>query len=332
MRKGFFVAIITILALPQLFANGTSETKPTTLVISTWDSNIDQFQEFLFKPFEEQYNVTIELDLGRDSDRYTKLSNERDISDIDVFLATQATAQKAIADGLFETQDKSKLSNYANLYDIAKNPNGANYGVSYTVNRLRVASKSKNLPTTWAEIFADTDSKIAIPHMTSTFGPILLWGTGDVTGDGSEAISIVENWVKAGKVDAYVSTFGTRTAVANGEYDYALLADFGYTPDLNWGDLDRVLLNGNTANIVKGSKNKELAMKFIDFLLSEEVQKEALNRGIDSPVNKTVVFEESQGDSKTNLAAFPNVILSDITVVNENRAAWVNKWNELFTK
>jgi len=110
------------------------------------------------------------------------------------------------------------------------------------------------------------------------------------------------------------------------------LADFGYTPDLKWGDLDKVLLNGNTVNVVKGSKNKDLAMKFIDFLLSEEVQSESLARGIDSPVNMNVAFGADQEDSKTNLASFPDAIITDIDLVNENRAAWVAKWNELFTE
>ena len=66
--------------------------------------------------------------------------------------------------------------------------------------------------------------------------------------------------IESGNVNAYVSTFSTTTATINGEYDYSLLADFGYNPELNWGDLDRVLLNGNAVNIVKGTKNKDLAM------------------------------------------------------------------------
>ncbi|MDV7105568.1 extracellular solute-binding protein [Vibrio sp. TH_r3] len=294
--------------------------------------DIEALQEFVFTPFEEEHNVTIELDLGRDGDRYTKLKNEIDITDIDVFLATQATAQKGIEDGLFASMNKADLKNYDSLFELTKNPNGETYGPSYTVNRLRVAGNSDNIPSTWAEILADHDSKVAIPHMTSTFGPMVLYGAGEVSGDASENIAAIESWVSSGKVHAYVSTFSTRRAVINGEFDYALLADFGYTPDLNWGDLDKVMLNSNTVNIVKGSKNSDLAMEFIDFLLSEQVQKESLDRGIDSPVNKNVKFEESQENVKTNLASFPNAVITDIGLVNENRATWVAKWNELFTE
>ncbi|MDC7225053.1 MAG: extracellular solute-binding protein [Spirochaetales bacterium] len=329
MKKFLTMLLLAALLFP-VFANGAEE-GPTTLVVSTWDYDIDQLDEFLFTPFEEQYNVVIELDLGRDGDRFTKLANEIDITDIDVFLATQATAQKAIEAGLFETMDKSKLENLDNLFELAKNPNGEKYGTCYTVNRLRVAGNSEEIPATWEEIFADESSKVAIPHMTSTFGPMVLYGAGDVSGDGSANIEVIENWVSGGNVDAYVSTFSTRKAVINGEYDYALLADFGYTPDLNWGDLDRVLLNGNTANIVKGTEKEELALKFIDFLLSEAVQNESLDRGIDSPVNKNVQFEEGQEDAKTNLAAYPDAIITDIDLVNRNRAAWISRWNELFT-
>lgn len=332
MKKILITLLLAVLFLP-VYANGSREKtdEPRVLVVSTWDYDIEALQEFLFTPFEEEHNVTIELDLGRDGDRYTKLLNEIDITEIDVFLANQATTQKGINDGLFEKMNKSELENFASLFDLAKNPNGKDYGMCYTVNRLRVGGNSDNLPTTWEEIFADNSSKVAIPHMTSTFGPMVLYGTGDVSGDGSANIATIENWVASGNVDAYVSTFSTRKAVINGEYDYALLADFGYTPDLKWRDLDRVLINGNTVNIVKGSKNKDLAMKFIDFLLSEKVQNESLDRGIDSPVNMNVAFDADQEDSKTNLASFPDAIITDIDLVNGNIAAWVAKWNELFT-
>ena len=330
MRK-LTVLLLTMCAFAA-FANGVKEEGPTTMVVSTWDFDIDAFTEFVFTPFEEAHNVKIELDLGRDGDRFTKLVNEIDITEIDVFLATQATAQKAIEAGLFEKMDKSRLKNFDNLYELAKNPNGADYGTCYTVNRLRVAGNSDKIPATWEEIFADTTSKVAIPHMTATYGPMVLYGVGEVQGDAAANIAVIEDWAARGKVDAYTSTFSTRKAVINGEFDYALLADFGYTPDLTWGDLDRVLLNGNTVNIVKGTRNKDLAMKFIDFLLSEAVQNESLDRGIDSPVNKKVAFEGDQENAKTNLAAFPNAILTDIYLVNQNRAAWIAKWNELFTK
>ncbi|WP_413282755.1 extracellular solute-binding protein [Vibrio sp. MA40-2] len=329
MKKIGSLLALTMIVLPT-YASGSDEHR--TLVVSTWDYDIEALQEFVFTPFEEEHNVTIELDLGRDGDRYTKLKNEIDITDIDVFLATQATAQKGIEDGLFASMNKADLKNYDSLFELTKNPNGETYGPSYTVNRLRVAGNSDNIPSTWAEILADHDSKVAIPHMTSTFGPMVLYGAGEVSGDASENIAAIESWVSSGKVHAYVSTFSTRKAVINGEFDYALLADFGYTPDLNWGDLDKVMLNSNTVNIVKGSKNSDLAMEFIDFLLSEQVQKESLDRGIDSPVNKNVKFEESQENVKTNLASFPNAVITDIGLVNENRATWVAKWNELFTE
>lgn len=336
MKKVLFSLLLATLLLP-VYAGGSQEgteksDEPRVLVVSTWDYDIEALQEFLFTPFEEAYNVIIELDLGRDGDRYTKLANEIDITEIDVFLATQATAQKGIKDNLFEKMDKSELENFGSLFELAKNPNGKDYGMCYTVNRLRVAGNSDNIPTTWEEIFADDSSKVAIPHMTSTFGPMVLYGAGEVSGDASANIAAIENWVSSGNVDAYVSTFSTRKAVINGEYDYALMADFGYTPDLTWGDLDKVLLNGNTVNIVRGTDNKDLAMKFIDFLLSVEVQNESLDRGIDSPVNMKVAFEADQEDSKTNLASFPDAIITDIDLVNENRATWVAKWNELFTE
>ena len=333
MKKVLFIILLAIVAI-SVNANGNPEKteKPAVLVISTWDFDIEAFREFLFTPFEQANNVKIELDLGRDGDRYTKLANEIDITEIDVFLATQATAQKGIEDGLFDKMDKSQLKNFGSLFELAKNPNGIDYGVFYTVNRLRVAGNSENIPTTWEEILSDKQNKIAIPHMTSTFGPMVLYGAGEVSGDASENIKRIENWVDDGNVDAYVSTFSTRTAVINGEYDYALLADFGYTPDLQWKDLDKVMLNGNTVNIVKGTENKELAMKFIDFMLSVKVQSESLKRGIDSPVNIHVPFSADHEDSKTNLASFPNAVLTDIDLVNKNRAAWVSKWNELFTE
>ncbi len=55
----------------------------------------------------------------------------------------------------------------------------------------------------------------------------------------------------------------------------------------------------HTINVIKGSEHQEMAEKFIDWMLSEEVQKANALDKIDSPINVNVMLtdEEAAGCS-----------------------------------
>ena len=88
----------------------------------------------------------------------------------------------------------------------------------------------------------------------------------------------------------------------------------------------------NTINVVKGSPNKELAEKFINHVLSEEIQRDIALVGVDSPVNVNVKLSAKQTEGLTYgkdlIASFQDV---DWGSVNANKKVWIENWNEIFS-
>jgi len=87
----------------------------------------------------------------------------------------------------------------------------------------------------------------------------------------------------------------------------------------------------NMLNIVKGSKNKELAEAFIDFYLSYDVQYAEAMDGVDSPVRTDIVLDEEHAQNFTYGDMVSQLILPDWDFVTENLPAWTEQWNETFS-
>ena len=81
--------------------------------------------------------------------------------------------------------------------------------------------------------------------------------------------------------------------------------------------------------LTKGSKNRDLALQFMDFWLSTDVQTALGQKLVDSPANKEVklpaditsnlTFGE---DTARSLKLIPSALALD------EREAWVKEWNE----
>lgn len=86
----------------------------------------------------------------------------------------------------------------------------------------------------------------------------------------------------------------------------------------------------NLMCVLKGSKNAALAEKFINYMLSDEVQNKLLDEQGETPVSANV--------DMSNAASKPGNILTidqmdklnfwDIKKVAESKAGWVELWQE----
>lgn len=84
----------------------------------------------------------------------------------------------------------------------------------------------------------------------------------------------------------------------------------------------------NTVNVVKGSKNKELAEAFINWQLSKEVQEKSAKAKVDSPVNTNVQLSDEEAKGVTYGAEVIGKLRKlDMKAVNEQSKAWIDRWN-----
>lgn len=84
----------------------------------------------------------------------------------------------------------------------------------------------------------------------------------------------------------------------------------------------------NTINVVKGSKNKELAEEFINWQLSQDVQAKSAKAKVDSPVNTKVELTAEEAEGVTYGAEVVEKLNKlDMEFVNQQVKGWTDRWN-----
>jgi putative spermidine/putrescine transport system substrate-binding protein len=314
--------------------------EPTKLVISTWGFSEDFFNNDVYAPFEKEHNVKIVTETGNNAERLNKIRQGN--SDVDIMYLSDYYAQQAINEGLFEKIDRSKIPNIDNIYNIAKAPLGQDYGPAYTVGRLGIAYNPdmvKKDITSWSDLWGpEFKNNLALPNITATAGPMIL----DAASNVAMQTSFNEDaaFAKLKELSPNVVKYFTQTSDFVNMFAQGEIAG-GPIMESYYKDLKAAVPNAkfvspkegayaimNTVNIVKGSKNKELAEEFINWHLSKEVQEASAKAKVDSPVNTQVQLTDAETEGITYGPDIVNGLIKlDMKFVNDNIKEWTDRWN-----
>ena len=315
------------------------------LSVSTFSFNAELLQKNVYDPFMEATGCKLIVEGGKNAERVTKIKETPE--NYDVVIIGDAFVADLIDADLLEKTDYSALTNRDALYDNAKAPFGEEYGPAYTFNRLGIVYDKATCPieiTSWADLWnPELENSIAIPDITTTSGPLFSYAVAELAGltpgtDDAAIFATMEE-LKPNVMKTYTSANDTITMLNQGEISVAVLLDFSYTAakaaseDYVWVDPVEGNYSGyNTLNIVKGCENKDLAMAFIDFYISKEVQLAEALDGVDSPVRTDIELTEEQAANFTyGKEMIDGLLLPDWSVINANKADWTTRWNELFS-
>jgi putative spermidine/putrescine transport system substrate-binding protein len=315
-----------------------------TLTVSWWGYNGEKMQANIIEPFKKICGCDVVFETGNNADRLNKLKL-RGGKGVDVIYLTDSYSQLGIQQGLFQEIDRSKLPNLADLYDIAKAPQG-NYGPAYTIGRIGIVydTAKVNPPiTSWNDLWRDDlKGAVSLPGITTTGGPLTVLQAGKHAGadpyaDADKAFEAIEA-LKPNVVKNYNTGSELVNLISTGEARVAMTQDFvlsslrAAVPTMAWADLkegDIAVLN--TVNIPKGSENVELAHQFINFILSKDVQQAEAGQGVDAPVSTKVVLPPEKAKLWTYGAdMIAKLSRIDYQKLIEAQPDWVDRWNEIF--
>lgn len=360
MRK---ISVILMLAISILLAscasnssnsankdanvNANESNKKEKLVISTWGLGMDKLTEDIYKPFEEENNCEIVVDSGSTAERYEKLKSNPNY-EADVVELSELYSSRALVDNLFEKLDYSKIENVEFLIDQAKEKTSNGEGPAFTTNGIMVLYNPKLIKegsiTKWEDLWKEEfKNQIAIPALSSTFGPAILYMTADVCGvdikENEDLVFDKLNELKENVVTTYSKGSELVNLMQNEEVSIAIVGDFTYPSIKNViSDIISVYpdnltyLNFNTININKNSKNKELAYKFINYRISKEVADRTSKSLNEAPVNKNVELSEELSKYMTYGDIVKNAKTIDFAFVNERLSNWLDKFNNTFNQ
>ncbi|MBO8160087.1 MAG: thiamine ABC transporter substrate-binding protein [Thermosipho sp. (in: Bacteria)] len=270
--KKFLLVLFVLIA----FTSISSE-----LIVYTYDSFVSGIGQKVVPIFEKMYGCKVKLlSYGDAGAVLSRLIAEKDNPRADVIIGLdQGLLSKAIK---YDVLDKYKPLNYGLLkYSELMN----DYGVPYDFGALAIVYNKetiKNPPKSFEDLLKpEYKRKIVVedPRTSSTGLSFLLW-TIAVYGENylnfwkqfrENLLNITPGWdeafemLESGEADIMVSY------VTDGAYSYYYYGNIKYVPIVM---SEGAFVQVEYASIVKNAKNKELAKRFLEFILMEEFQKE----------------------------------------------------------
>ncbi len=340
MRKIVFLMLLVCLSFEGVLYSKEK------LVISTWGYNGDLLKKYIYDPFEEKYGVEIVVETGNNAARLNKLKLRKG-KGIDLIYLASSYTMDAIELGLFEKINRKNLTNLSEIYPVARSPFGADYGPAYTVMRVGIiydTAQIKNPINSWNDLWrTDLRSKVSVPNITTTAGPTIVLTAGrhknvDAFNQPSVAFNALKD-LKNNILKTYNRSSNLANMFAQGEIAAGVAMNFVMPrikkalPSAVWVDpKEGSFVNINTINVVKGSPKKELAEKYINFVLSKKIQEDIALVKVDSPVNMKVILDHDQAEGLTYggelIDSFQDVNWGEI---NKRKKSWIEKWNEIFS-
>lgn len=333
-------ALVASAAMLSLFPLGAMA-QERTLTISVYAFAQDDFKALVYDPFEKQCGCKLVVETGNSVERLAKMEANKANPVVDMAVVSMADALSAARKGLIEKIDTSKLSNFGKLYDVAKDPNGDGMSVGYTFYATSIAYRSDKMKIeSWADLLKpEYVGHVAFPNVTTNQGPPALYMLGLALGKDTPDLKGPIEAVGENKDD--IVTFYEKSsqlvqlmqqeeiwAAPIGRFSWA-----GFTKldvPVAWAKPKEGQTGGmNVMVVTKGSKNQDLALQFMDFWLSTDVQTKLAEKLIDSPANKEVKVSEAAAsnltygeDTAKSLKLIPSAQALD------NRAAWLKEWND----
>ncbi|OWV92522.1 ABC transporter substrate-binding protein [Rhizobium sp. R72] len=335
--KNALIAAAALLVLSPLAAKAEEK----TLTISVYAFAQDDFKTIVYAPFEAKCGCKLVVETGNSVERLAKMEANRANPVIDMAVVSMADALAATRKDLIDKVDTSKLSNFGKLYDLAKDPNGDGMSVGYTFYATSIAYRSDKMKIeSWADLLKpEYVGHVAFPNVTTNQGPPALYMLGQALGNDSPDLKAPIEAL--GEKKDEVVTFYEKSsqlvqlmqqeeiwAAPIGRFSWA-----GFTKldvPVAWATPKEGQTGGmNVMVVTKGSKNRDLALQFMDFWLSTEIQTKLAEKLVDSPANKEVKLSEEAANNLTygeetakSLKLIPSAAALD------NRAAWLKEWNE----
>ena len=302
------------------------------LTIYTYDSFVSEWGPgpIIEKIFEEKYNADVDfVAVDSAATLLNKVILEGDTSKADIVLGLDMN--------LFDLAEQSELFTTHNINDINNLINlplkwesnkfvPYNYGYfSFVYNEANLATPPKSMD----ELINSTNARIVIQDpRTSTPGlGLLTWMKalyGDKAGDewkklNKKIISVTKGWT-----DAYYNFFMAGEADMVLSYTTSPAAHIMF--EERYDILATTFEEGNYitiefAGILNNSQNKDLANKFLNFMLSEEFQSVIPSTNIMYPI--TNIKDLPEAFDKLDV---PNFIQMDPKEINKNKEKWIDEW------
>lgn len=276
-------------------------------VVNIYSSRHYDVDKVVYEKFEEETGIKVNVVEGKGGELFERIKREKDNPQADLFFTVGAeTIQPLKADDLIEEYSSDILKKNIPAEYIGKGWNGV-------MSRARIIAYSKDRvdPSTIKsyEDLADPKykGKILVRSSKSSYNQALLSSFIELNGAEKAkewAKAIVDNMSREPKGNDRDQA----KAVVAGEGDFAIMNSYYFVRMARSSDKAEVEvtekigllfpenthLNLSYSAMLKGAKNKENAVKFIEFITSDYVQGLYADKNGEFPLNEAVKYPEIQ--------------------------------------
>lgn len=319
-------------------AKGTRE-----LVVTAFGGDYEKAQQkALFAKFERENDVKIKTVTIYSADALAKLTAAGGNAGFDVVQFSGGQEVQAAQNDLLEKIEASELSNAPQMFPQALQEG---YAPAYAFDVAGFISRegTEPVPDSWDAIGDPRlKGRIAVPDISNTYGVQTLIGLAEANGGSIENVQPGFDALKQakGNIHSFFKDAPTmvqllsRKEIDVGIYDsiYAFLMQKQGIPVRFSVPKEGSFLTKVTMNVVKDSKNRDLAVKLIDMALDPDVQAKFAEESGSVPTNQ----DAKVTGPAAKLLATPEEIARlkpmDDAFVAKNRSAWTATWNRTIAK
>lgn len=320
------------LAMPSIL-----RAQPTSLVTTfTGGRLLEVYKETVVAPFEKKYGVTVNIKSGTPNEWLTNTIVNKANPEIDLLWLVDPISFRAVAEGVCEEIGVDEVPNAADIYpewfDGYKRQ-----GIGHEFGAVGIAYRTdmvKTPPTSWKDLWsAEYKDLLAMPDLPVSAGFETLLMAARVHG-GSET-DIDPGFAAMAALKPNVRKFYTASPeaqqmfvqgeVAAGSFFNARANDSKAAGvPIEWtATKEGAVPNMVAYHVVKNARARDLAMKFLDFAISPEIQG-AFCSGVGyAPTNRKTVLDPAVA---AKVPAYADLAKVDWWAVVPNMTAWLDRW------
>jgi putative spermidine/putrescine transport system substrate-binding protein len=318
-----------------------------TLRINSFGGSFEKaIREAVVAPFEKDFNAKVSVTTALSSDALTKLKTSKGNPVLDVAYMDPAVIYSAKREGLLQRMDMAKIPNSKELHALAVDPDG--YWIAELIAMTGIAyntDKVKNPPTSWQDLWSpEYKGKVAISDVAGTAGYQFLVQAAKLNGGNEHNIDPGFEAIKRLRpniVAYYKAPDEMSKLLSSGE---AWLGPW-YNDRMNalkaaGAPVGFVQPKEGAIAVVSamclpaGTKQADLAMKFINHQVSAKINGAFCTTMKESPTNKNVTLPSSL-DNAIILRADADVaklIQPDNETISAQLADWISRWQQDIAK
>ena len=322
------LAVAFVLGLPA---------RAQELTISVWGGGYGEtWKKVAVDPFVAQTGIKVTVDMGPANQRLSKLLAAR--GGVDLMFITDHQMAVAKSRGLLEAFDPAQVPNAANLIDFARDPLGDKLCPAITVLGIGMAYNKDHFPTppkAWSELLQnDLKAPQAFMDIAFSVAPSMLIQLAELNGG---SIDNVDPGIKAmadRKSRArFFKLFEVLDWINRGEVSVAPMLNTFVKRDPNvplrfaFPEKDAIGVV-NMACIIKGTKNKIAAERFLNYYLSDGVQSQMAATFGEMPVTKTAKIPEGIPYEVLSPERIARLKFYNPVKIGAQRQLWIDKFEE----